>query len=99
MRRLLPAVVLLVVLGGLAAAHAEDQPDAFPTFRVQEVDTGLPVCWNLVVADVNGDGKKDLIIAAPTHIVWCENPTWKPHTIVQGAVTKPNNNGFAATTA
>src|SRR5262249_5659164 len=45
--------------------------------------------------DVNGDGKKDIIVVEPTHVVWCENPTWKRHTMIEGK-TKPNNMTIAA---
>ncbi len=96
MRKLTLVVLLAAFMATVPCGSGEDKPVVFPSFRMQEIDTGLPVCWNLGLADVNGDGKTDLIVAAPNQMVWCENPTWKAHPIVQGT-TKPNNNGFAIT--
>lgn len=82
--------LLTVALAWAGVARADDRPDAFPTFRLQNIETGLEVGWSLLVEDVNGDGKKDFIVVSPTHVVWCENPTWQPHTMVKGT-TKRNN--------
>ena len=95
MRKVALAVPLLGALAWAPAVRAEDKPDAFPSFRVQDVETGLKVGWAVLLEDVNGDGKKDIIVVAPTHVIWCENPTWKPHTLVEGK-TKPNNMTIAA---
>jgi hypothetical protein len=43
-----------------------------------------------LAVDVNGDGKKDIVIVDQTRVIWLENPTWKTHTIISGA-TKADN--------
>lgn len=84
------ALAALILSVPLAASRAEDKADAFPAFKVQDLDTGMKVGWATLIEDVNGDGKKDIIVVAPTRVVWCENPTWKVHTMIDGT-TKPNN--------
>ena len=81
---------LLAFLACVPASGAEDTA-AFPAFRMQEFDTGLEVGWSVLVEDVNQDGKKDIIVVAPTQVVWCENPTWKPHTLVAAGAFKRNS--------
>jgi hypothetical protein len=68
---------------------------AFPSFRVQEIDTDLKVGYAVLLVDINGDGKKDIVVADTQRIVWYENPTWKRHIILEGQ-TKPDNVCIAA---
>ncbi len=90
-------VAALATLGGSLTGHGEAPPTpaAFPTFRTQEIDTGLKVGYAVLLVDVNGDGKKDIVVVDTTRVVWYENPTWKRHTIIQGQ-TKPDNVCIAA---
>src|SRR5688572_22219872 len=81
-------VPLLGIIAWAGALRSEDRSDVFPAFRLQEFDTGLKVGWSLLVEDVNGDGKKDIIVVSPTEVVWCESPTWKPHSMVKGTVKR-----------
>ncbi len=50
------------------------------------VATGLKGGYQVVVADMNHDGKPDLIALASgmTELVWYENPTWTRHVIAGG---------------
>jgi hypothetical protein len=73
----------------LALSAAQPEP-AFPRFRVQEIDRSLKVGYAVLLADLNGDGKKDIVVVDTTRVVWFENPTWKLRTIIQGQ-TKPDN--------
>jgi hypothetical protein len=67
----------------------------FPTFRVQEIETKLGVGYAVLLVDVNGDGKKDIVVVDQTRVVWYENPTWKRRTIIEGQ-TRPENVCIAA---
>jgi hypothetical protein len=69
--------------------------NALPHFRVQEIETGLKVGYAVLLVDVNGDGKKDIVVVDTTRVVWYENPTWKRRTIIQGQ-TRPDNVCIAA---
>ncbi len=71
----------LLCLAGIAvsAGHrAEPKPPV--TFRAHEIDH-LPGAYQCAVADINGDGKPDLVALSgdKSEIAWYENPTWKKH--------------------
>jgi hypothetical protein len=87
----------LLLLPLLFPARGADAPAevALPGFRAQEIETGLGIGYAVLLVDVNGDGKKDIVVVDQTRVVWYENPTWKRHTIVQGQ-TIPDNVCIAA---
>jgi Aldos-2-ulose dehydratase, beta-propeller domain/FG-GAP-like repeat len=84
--------VLLVL--ALATVARGDEP-AFPKFKMQEIATDLTVGYAVITADVNEDGKPDIVVVDSKRVVWYENPTWKAHTIISGK-TKPDNVCIAA---
>jgi hypothetical protein len=55
-----------------------------PKFREQLVDDQLDDLWACGVADVNNDGKPDIIALNwnPAYVVWYENPTWKKRILI-----------------
>jgi hypothetical protein len=62
---------------------------------MQEIETGLSVGYAVLLVDINGDGKTDIVVVDTTRVVWYENPSWKRHTILEGQ-TKPDNVCIAA---
>src|SRR5262245_23095887 len=70
--------------------HAAGDGPTFPRFRVQEIETGFTVGYGVVVADVDGDGKKDIVVVDSKRVVWYQNPTWKRRTMIEGQ-TQPDN--------
>jgi Aldos-2-ulose dehydratase, beta-propeller domain/FG-GAP-like repeat len=78
----------LIVLAVAAPALAADV--TFPKFKAQEIATDLTVGYAVIVADINEDGKPDIVVVDSKRVVWYENPTWKVHTVVAGK-TKPDN--------
>lgn len=85
MRSNLPAMLLLLSLALALSAQA-----ALPTFKTQEIDHTLKIGYAVTLADINGDGKKDIVVTDKDRIIWFENPTWKLHTIIQGHTTLDN---------
>jgi hypothetical protein len=103
---LLPRALLLAALsGGLAAlllpappapARADDKPaDAFPAFEMKEIDKSLGVGYAVLLVDLDGDGKKDIVVVDRKRVVWYQNPDWKRRSILEGQ-TKPDNVCIAA---
>jgi hypothetical protein len=79
-----------------AAVTAGSLPAAdVPTFKTQEIAADLTIGYAVIAADVNGDGKPDVVVVDKHRVVWYENPTWKVRTILQGK-TKPDNVCIAA---
>jgi hypothetical protein len=69
--------------------------ESVPSFRTQELDTKLSIGYAVLLADLNGDGKPDIVVVDTTRVVWYENPTWKRRVILEGQ-TKPDNVCLAA---
>src|SRR5438874_6623520 len=88
---LLPLMAVLLASAAFLPARGDDpKPAAVPTFRMQEIDKSLGVGYAVLIADVNGDGKPDIIVVDTTRVVWYENPTWKRRSIIEG-MTKADN--------
>ena len=54
-----------------------------PGFREHTVATGLDAGYQVVVADLNHDGRPDLIALSnrANELVWYENPSWERHVL------------------
>jgi hypothetical protein len=64
--------------------------DTLPKFKAQEIDTGLKIGYAVILEDISGDKKPDIVVADKDKVVWYENPTWKKRVILDGK-TKTDN--------
>ncbi len=90
-------LVPLALLLSIAPAWSDEKPAdvAFPHFRMQEIPEQFKVGYAVLLVDINGDGKKDIVVVDTERVVWFENPSWKMRTIIQGQ-TRPDNVCIAA---
>lgn len=59
-----------------------------PKFKAQEIDQAVGIGYGLALADVNGDGRTDILLADKDIIVWYQNPEWKKHIIAERLTEK-----------
>jgi hypothetical protein len=88
-RKAMCGIAAFLCAGVLAAEGAEAR------FRAVEIDHGIEIGYGLAVADVDGDGKPDIILADKKQIVWYRNPKWEKFVIAEN-LTKLDNVCVAA---
>jgi len=78
------AVPCLVILAAVAAPHG--QSNSQTEFVAHEIGTGLRGGYQVVIADLNKDGKPDIIALASglPELLWYENPGWQKHVLATG---------------
>ncbi len=87
-RCLLPLalVALIAAASTRLLLHAQAPATGTVEFVAHEIGTGLRGGYQVVIADVNKDGKPDIIALASgiPELVWYENPSWTRHVIAAG---------------
>ncbi|RFC43700.1 MAG: Repeat domain-containing protein/FG-GAP repeat-containing protein [Verrucomicrobia bacterium] len=61
-----------------------------PSFRVETIDSEVQIGYGIALADINGDGKPDILLADQHTIQWYENPTWKKHVMLENITERDN---------
>jgi FG-GAP repeat len=95
----MPWLVLPLFGAGLVSAAfciwANDS-EQMPHFSQQALAADLAGGYQVVAADLNGDGKPDLIALASnmTELVWFENPDWQRHVIASNLQNMINAAGM-----
>src|SRR5579871_1677083 len=68
-----------VVIFAAGAAKAD-----VPKFEAKEIDPNIGVvCYAVTRADVNGDGKLDIVAVSENRVQWYEAPSWTKHVIIE----------------
>lgn len=60
------------------------------SFEIKEIDKSLSVGYAVLLEDLNGDGKKDIVVVDTHRVIWYENPSWKRRTILEGKTERDN---------
>ena len=64
-------------------------------FRVVEIDNKIEIGYGVAVADVDGDGRPDVLLADKKQFVWYRNPNWEKSVLAEN-LTKEDNVCIAA---
>jgi len=73
-----------------AISHSAVAAD-FPAFDEVVIDANVgKVCYAVVSADVDGDGKLDIVAVTESRVLWYQAPTWKMRVIIDGQTPLDN---------
>jgi hypothetical protein len=59
-------------------------------FRTQEIATGLGVVYAVTTADVNSDGRLDIVAINNGQLLWFEAPNWTKHVVAEKVTARDN---------
>jgi hypothetical protein len=59
-------------------------------FEPQDIDPAISIGYGIAIADVNGDGKPDILLADQRSVQWYQNPSWKKHVVCENLTERDN---------
>jgi hypothetical protein len=63
----------------------------FPKFEAKTLDPDIgKVCYAVTLADVDGDGKQDVVAVSENRVLWYQAPDWKRRVIIEDQTEKDN---------
>lgn len=82
---------ILALLFAITSCSTSVIADDFPKFEHVTIDANCgEVCYAVTVADVDGDGKQDIVAVTENRVLWYQAPTWKMHTIIEDQTINDN---------
>ena len=82
-----PLITITIMLAATAALAAD-----FPHFEEVVIDDAAAkkAVYAVALADVNGDGKDDIVAVNENQVIWYENPGWEKHVILENQTELDN---------
>lgn len=66
-----------------------------PVFETVDVDKKVGIGYGVAIAEINGDGKPDIVLVDRDYVAWYQNPGWEKHVIAR-TLTKQDHVCVAA---
>jgi hypothetical protein len=80
---------IVVALGWVGTI--QEPQGHWPRWEAQEIDPRAGnVVYAVTVADVDGDGRDDVVAVTEDAVAWYENPSWRRRDIVRGVTARDN---------
>ena len=76
--------LVLITLACTAIVNAQ------PHFTAQTLDTSISIGYGIALADVDGDGKTDILLADKKQFVWYRNGDWKKFLMTENLTDHDN---------
>ena len=86
-RTLLAVLSAAILISCSAEPPAAEEAPAELSFREQTIDPELGIGYAVSTADVNSDGKTDIVALSEDRVIWYENPSWQAHVVSTGDAT------------
>src|SRR5258706_1638 len=77
----------LLVVATLPVTAAEPPP---LRVRAQIIDSAIQIGYGLAIADVDGDGKDDILLADAKQVVWYRAPKWEKFVMAENLTPHDN---------
>src|SRR4051812_41127402 len=88
--RSLSLLLVLCCLACLPCLADDKEKSAEFAFEMKEIDKSLTVGYAVLLVDVNGDKKTDIVVVDSHRVVWYENPSWKRRLIIDKTTRADN---------
>jgi hypothetical protein len=76
------------ILWTCVAVTAAEWPE--PKFRAVDIDREIQIGYGITTADVDGDGKPDIVLADKNQFVWYRNPSWEKFVLAENLTRQDN---------